>query len=134
MAQFLDGIPAVDEVFLDVDNIGVGENFEEAVQRTLAKVSHVFVLIGPQWLGPAGASSRARMGRSTERQRMNPRHARRSAGTGDAATRRPWANRGRVAIACGISADGDRSGRVPTDSRVRELPLSALLPRDGDRV
>jgi len=61
MAQFLDGIPAVDEVFLDVDNIGVGENFEEAVQRTLAKVSHVFVLIGPQWLGPAGASSRARI-------------------------------------------------------------------------
>lgn len=54
MAQFLDGIPAVDEVFLDVDAIAVGENFEQKIQATLAKASHVFVLIGPQWAGPAG--------------------------------------------------------------------------------
>ena len=61
MAQFLDGIPAIEEVFLDVDDIGVGENFEQKIQDTLAKASHVFVLIGPQWQGPAGASGRARI-------------------------------------------------------------------------
>jgi TIR domain len=61
MAQFLDGTPAIDEVFLDVDNIGVGENFEQAIQATLDKVSHVFVLIGPQWQGPAGTPGRARI-------------------------------------------------------------------------
>jgi hypothetical protein len=61
MAQFLDGIPAIEEVFLDVDSIGVGENFERKIQDTLAKVSHVFVLMGSQWQGPAGASGRARI-------------------------------------------------------------------------
>ena len=61
MAQFLDGIGAVDEVFLDVDDIGVGENFERRIERTLARASHVFVLIGPGWAGPAGASGRPRL-------------------------------------------------------------------------
>ena len=61
MAQFLDSIPAVEEVFLDVDGIDVGENFERKIQRTLADVSHVFVLIGPQWRGPAAASGPARI-------------------------------------------------------------------------
>ena len=61
MAQFLDSIPAVEEVFLDVDGIDVGENFERKIQRTLADVSHVFVLIGTQWRGPAAASGPARI-------------------------------------------------------------------------
>lgn len=61
MAQFLDAVPAIEEVFLDVDAIGVGENFEQKVQDTLARATHVFVLIGPQWLGPADASGRARI-------------------------------------------------------------------------
>ena len=51
MAQFLDGIPAIEEVFLDVDSIGVGENFERKIQDTLAKVSHVFVLMGSAMAG-----------------------------------------------------------------------------------
>lgn len=61
LAQFLDAIPAVDEVFLDVDGISPGENFESRIQNTLAQVSHVFVLIGPQWAGPAGAGGRTRL-------------------------------------------------------------------------
>jgi hypothetical protein len=61
MAQFLDAIPAVDEVFLDVDGISPGENFDSRIQHTLAQVSHVFVLIGPQWAGPSGAGGRTRL-------------------------------------------------------------------------
>jgi hypothetical protein len=61
MAQFLDAIPAVDEVFLDVDGISPGENFESRIGHTLAQVSHVFVLIGPQWAGPVGAGGKTRL-------------------------------------------------------------------------
>lgn len=61
MAQFLDAIPAVDAVFLDVDGIAPGENFETKIQDTLAQVSHVFLLIGTQWTGPIAASGRARI-------------------------------------------------------------------------
>lgn len=61
MAQFLDAIPAVDEVFLDVDGIAPGENFETRIQDTLAQVSHVFLLIGPQWAGAVGASGKTRL-------------------------------------------------------------------------
>ena len=61
MAQFLDAIPAVAEVFLDVDGISPGENFESRIQHTLAQVSHVFVLIGPQWAGPVGAGGKTRL-------------------------------------------------------------------------
>lgn len=61
MAQFLDGIGAVDEVFLDVDDIGIGEKFGQRIERTLARASHVFLLIGPGWAGPAGASGRPRL-------------------------------------------------------------------------
>lgn len=61
MAQFLDAIPAVDAVFLDVDGIAPGENFETKIQDTLAQVSHVFLLIGTQWAGPIGASGRSRI-------------------------------------------------------------------------
>jgi hypothetical protein len=78
MAQFLDGIPAVEQVFLDVDDIGVGENFEQKIQDTLSKVSHVFVLIGPQWQGPAGASGRARIHEADDMVRQETRMALRS--------------------------------------------------------
>ena len=61
MAQFLDAIPAVDEVFLDVDGISPGENFEGKIQNAVARVSHVFVLIGPQWAGPVAAGGKTRI-------------------------------------------------------------------------
>lgn len=61
MAQFLDSIPAIDEVFLDVDAIEVGENFEQEIRSTLQKSTHVFLLIGTQWQGPTGAQGRSRI-------------------------------------------------------------------------
>ncbi len=61
MAQFLDAIPFVDAVFLDVDGIAPGENFETKIQDTLAQVSHAFLLIGTRWVGPVGAGGRARI-------------------------------------------------------------------------
>ncbi|MDP2004259.1 MAG: toll/interleukin-1 receptor domain-containing protein [Rubrivivax sp.] len=61
MAQFLDTIPAVDAVFLDVDGIEPGENFETRIHDTLAQVSHVFLLIGPQWAGPAAPEGATRL-------------------------------------------------------------------------
>lgn len=51
MAQFLDAVPAVDAVFLDVDGIEIGEKFEHRIEATLAQSSHVFVLIGAHWAG-----------------------------------------------------------------------------------
>ncbi len=51
MKTFLDQIPRVDEVFLDFDEIGVGEDFEQAIQTSLAKSSHCLVLIGTDYLG-----------------------------------------------------------------------------------
>ena len=61
MAQFLDSIPAIDEVFLDVDAIGIGENFEQEIRSTLEKATHVFLLIGTQWQGPTGAQGCSRI-------------------------------------------------------------------------
>ena len=61
LAQFLDAIPDVGEVFLDVDGIAPGEHFEQKIQNTLAQVSHVFLLIGPQWAGATGAGGKARI-------------------------------------------------------------------------
>jgi hypothetical protein len=39
-----------DRVFIDVSDIHPGENFEQAIQRTLAKCDHVLAVIGPRWL------------------------------------------------------------------------------------
>lgn len=61
MAQFLDAVPAVDEVFLDVDGIEVGEDFEAKIESRLAQSTHVFVLIGAAWTGPAVGGGPARI-------------------------------------------------------------------------
>jgi hypothetical protein len=61
MAQFLDDIPAIDEVFLDVDDILPGEDFERRIGDRLARATHVFLLIGPQWAGPPGRSGQPRL-------------------------------------------------------------------------
>ncbi|NBC21211.1 MAG: TIR domain-containing protein [Alphaproteobacteria bacterium] len=51
MKTFLDQIPRIDEVFLDFDEIGIGEDFEAAIRSSLAKSSHCLVLIGKDYLG-----------------------------------------------------------------------------------
>lgn len=60
MAQFLDAVPAVDEVFLDVDDIPLGEDFLQRIGRTLGQASHVLLLIGPQWAGGPSTSQPGR--------------------------------------------------------------------------
>ncbi len=52
MADFLDGVPTVEEVFLDVDAIPAGKYFRRSIRPKLAKATHVFILIGPLWKGP----------------------------------------------------------------------------------
>ena len=47
-----------DHVFMDIDSISYGEDFVEAISRTLAECDIVLVLIGPNWLNisdPNGA-------------------------------------------------------------------------------
>lgn len=61
MAQLLDAVPAVDEVFLDVDGIEIGEDFEHKIEATLAQASHVFVLIGSLWTGAGDGKAAARI-------------------------------------------------------------------------
>ncbi|MEO8279812.1 MAG: toll/interleukin-1 receptor domain-containing protein [Ideonella sp.] len=61
MAQFLDAVSVVDKVFLDVDGIEVGENFERKIETSLAQSTHVFILIGGQWTGPSNGTATARI-------------------------------------------------------------------------
>ncbi len=39
-----------DRVFMDVQDIRPGQNFERAIQQTLADCDHVLVVIGPRWI------------------------------------------------------------------------------------
>jgi len=61
LAQFLDGIPAVESVFLDVNDIEIAENFKQKIDKTLTRSSHVFLLIGTGWMGHDQATGRNRI-------------------------------------------------------------------------
>lgn len=37
-------------VFMDVDDIRPGQNFEQAIEQTLSRCDHVLAVIGPRWL------------------------------------------------------------------------------------
>lgn len=39
-----------DQVFMDVQDIAPGQNFAVAIERTLARCSHVLAVVGPRWL------------------------------------------------------------------------------------
>ena len=39
-----------ERVFMDVSDIQPGQNFEQAIERTLARCDHLLAVIGPQWL------------------------------------------------------------------------------------
>lgn len=49
------------EVFFDIASIDIGEDFVEALQRSLAACSVVLVLIGPRWLSASGAAGGRRL-------------------------------------------------------------------------
>lgn len=61
MAQFLEGVSAIRKVFLDIDDITIGENYEQRIADRIAAATHVFVLIGRQWLGSPDAGGRTRL-------------------------------------------------------------------------
>jgi hypothetical protein len=42
-----------DNVFMDVQDIQPGQNFEQAIEQTLARCDHMLVVIGPRWLADA---------------------------------------------------------------------------------
>ncbi len=46
-----------DRVFMDVQDIQPGQNFEQAIEQTLARCDHMLAVIGPRWL--AGLQARA---------------------------------------------------------------------------
>jgi len=50
-----------DRVFRDVDNIGPGENFIEAIRQTIAASDVLFVLIGPRWVNAVDDEGRKRL-------------------------------------------------------------------------
>ena len=48
-----------ERVFMDVDDIQPGENFEQAIERTLSRCHHVLAVIGPRWLSSLAARQAA---------------------------------------------------------------------------
>jgi hypothetical protein len=61
LADRLRGDPDIEEVFLDVENIDPGENFETKLRAALAKSQVCLAIIGPDWSGSVGALWRSRI-------------------------------------------------------------------------
>lgn len=61
MAQVLGDLPAIRTVYLDIDNIAIGEDFERSIADQIATASHVFVLIGERWLESRDGTGQARL-------------------------------------------------------------------------
>lgn len=57
----LSATEGIDEVFIDVDSIAPGEDFEDKIESSLAKSSVCLLLIGPDWLGRDTGGGRARI-------------------------------------------------------------------------
>ena len=57
LADHLSAVQGVDKVFIDVDGIGPGEDFERKICDAIAVSSICIVLIGDQWLGKLDGSS-----------------------------------------------------------------------------
>ena len=55
-----------EHVFIDVDSISYGEDFVEAIQRTLQDCEVVLVLIGPHWLVASDAEGSRRLDSPTD--------------------------------------------------------------------
>ena len=50
LADCLGALLGVHRVFMDVEDIGPGQNFAEAIDQTLAGCAVVLAVIGPRWL------------------------------------------------------------------------------------
>jgi hypothetical protein len=53
--------PQIDEIFLDIDAIELGEQFKEKITRSLKKSEVCLVLIGCEWLGESASGAPARI-------------------------------------------------------------------------
>jgi len=49
-----------DNAFMDVQDIRPGQNFEQAIEQTLARCDHMLAVIGPRWLADLRARSASR--------------------------------------------------------------------------
>lgn len=61
IADTLKGADAVRELFVDMDGIDYGQNFETQIQKKLASATVILILIGRDWLAVSGASGAARI-------------------------------------------------------------------------
>ena len=59
-----------DHVFMDIDQIEPGEDFVEAINRTLSTCDFVIVAIGPNWLHATDASGKRRLDKAEDFVRM----------------------------------------------------------------
>ena len=59
--QFLERVPVVRKIFLDVVDIEIGREFKKVIRGDLVQATHVFLLVGAQWAGPIGPSGRSRL-------------------------------------------------------------------------
>ena len=59
--QSLVGAFGPDHVFMDVEDIGLGADFVEAIDKSLANCGALLVLIGPQWAGCTDAGGNRRL-------------------------------------------------------------------------
>src|ERR1700704_6243730 len=50
-----------DEVFLDIDTIGLGENFVTRIEREIGRCDVLLVMIGDDWLTLTGRDGRPRI-------------------------------------------------------------------------
>lgn len=64
-----------DSVFMDVDSIGPGEDFEDVLERTLSECRAVVVVIDPDWLTITGREGRRRLEDPQDYVRLEIQHA-----------------------------------------------------------
>lgn len=50
-----------ERIFMDIDSIDPGERFDEVIEQTLAQLTTVLVVVGPQWLAVVDQAGRRRL-------------------------------------------------------------------------
>jgi TIR domain len=75
MAQHLLRMKAVEQVFLDRESLAPGDAFRQSIADSIARSTHILVLIGKGWLGNSCVSSPPRISNSDDFVRMEVRLA-----------------------------------------------------------
>ena len=74
LAERLRATPGIGHVFIDVDGIEPGADFQSKIEAALVQSEACLVVIGPEWLGGAGARA-ARISRADDFVRLELRMA-----------------------------------------------------------